>query len=62
MSPPDVAASVKARLLAKAHIRKEEFERTLTRFGAERVLYRLGASRERTLHPQERESPDGLGA
>src|SRR6266568_8218116 len=42
---PDVAASVKARLLAKAHAEKEEFERTLTRFAVERVLYRLGASR-----------------
>jgi hypothetical protein len=39
-----VAASVKARLLNKARVAGEEFERTLTRFAAERVLYRLGAS------------------
>lgn len=41
---PDVAASVKARLLAKAKAKGEEFERTLTRFTAERLLYRLGVS------------------
>ncbi len=47
----DIAASVKARLLAQAKAAGEEFERTLTRFGAERLLYRLGAStaRERCL-------------
>lgn len=44
---PDVAASVKARLLAGARTRAEEFERTLTRFAAERFLYRLGASQAR---------------
>lgn len=41
---PDVAASVRARLLAMARSTGEEFERTLTRFAAERLLYRLGAS------------------
>jgi hypothetical protein len=41
---PDVAASVKARLLADAKKRREEFERTLVRFAGERLLYRLGAS------------------
>jgi hypothetical protein len=41
---PNVAASVKVRLLARAKAEGEEFERTLTRFGAERLLYRLGAS------------------
>jgi hypothetical protein len=41
---PDVAASIKARLLAGARAAGEEFERTLTRFAAERLLYRLGAS------------------
>lgn len=48
---PDVAASLKARLLADARKRGEEFERTLARFAAERLLYRLGASavRERCL-------------
>jgi len=41
---PDVAASVKARLLALARAKGEEFERTLTHFAAERLLFRLGAS------------------
>lgn len=41
---PNVAASVKARLLAGAKARGEEFERTLARFAAERLLYRIGAS------------------
>ena len=48
---PDVSASVRARLLDKAKARREEFERTLTRFAAERWLYRLGVSpvRERCI-------------
>jgi hypothetical protein len=48
---PDVAASVKARLLARAKAQREEFERTLVRFAAERLLYRLGESpaRERCI-------------
>lgn len=48
---PDVAASVRARLLARAKAQREEFERTLVRFATERVLYRLGASpaRERCI-------------
>lgn len=41
---PDVAASVKFRLLNKAKAQAEEFELTLTRYAAERFLYRLGAS------------------
>jgi hypothetical protein len=44
---PDVAASVRARLLAQAHASGEEFERTLVRFAAERWLFRLGASAAR---------------
>lgn len=40
----DTAASVRARLLALAKARGEEFERALTRFAAERFLFRLGAS------------------
>jgi len=44
---PDVAASVRARLLNRAKERREEFELTLTRFAAERFLYRLGASAAR---------------
>lgn len=41
---PDVAASVRARLLNQAKAKGEEFERTLARFVAERLLFRLGAS------------------
>ena len=44
---PDVAASVRARLLNLAKQSGEEFERTLVRFAAERLLYRLGASAAR---------------
>jgi hypothetical protein len=44
---PDVAGSVRARLLAQAQASGEEFERTLVRFAAERWLYRLGASAAR---------------
>lgn len=44
---PDVAASIKALLLASAKKQGEEFERILARFAAERLLYRLGASRAR---------------
>jgi hypothetical protein len=40
---PDVAASVRARLLNQAKQRGEEFERTLARFAGERLLFRLGA-------------------
>jgi len=44
---PDLAASIKARLLNQARARGEEFERTLTRFAAERLLFRIGASAAR---------------
>ena len=44
---PGVAASIKTRLLNQAKAHGEEFERTLTRFAAERLLYRLGASTAR---------------
>lgn len=40
---PDVAASVRVRLLNKAKASGEQFERTLARFAAERLLFRLGA-------------------
>lgn len=40
---PDIAASVRARLLNQKQP-GEEFERTLARFAAERLLYRLGES------------------
>ena len=48
---PDVAASVRARLLNRAKDRGEEFELSLVRFAAERFLYRLGksAARDRCL-------------
>lgn len=39
----DPSASVRARLLNRAKASGEEFERTLTRFAAERLLFRLGA-------------------
>jgi hypothetical protein len=41
---PDVAASVRARLLKQAKEGGEEFERTLARFASERLLFRLGES------------------
>ena len=44
---PDVAASVRARLLTVAQQTGEEFERTLVRFAVERWLYRLGQSSAR---------------
>jgi len=48
---PDIAASIKARLLRQAKAQGEEFERTLARFAAERLLFRLGtsAARERCI-------------
>jgi hypothetical protein len=44
---PDVAASVLPRLLRQAKASGEEFERTLVRFAAERLLFRLGESSAR---------------
>jgi predicted nucleotidyltransferase component of viral defense system len=43
----NATASARARLLARAKAEREEFERTLVRYAAERLLYRLGASRAR---------------
>lgn len=43
----NTAASVQARLLNQARKSGEEFELTLVRFAAERLLYRLGASAAR---------------
>jgi hypothetical protein len=43
----NIAASVRARLLAGAKERKEDFNLTLQRYAAERFLYRLGASQHR---------------
>jgi hypothetical protein len=42
---PDIPASIHGRLLDLAKRNGEEFERTLTRYAAERLLYRLGATR-----------------
>ncbi len=44
---PNIAASVKGRLLNRAKALGEEFERTLARFASERTLYRLGMSSAR---------------
>jgi hypothetical protein len=43
----NVPASVHARLLARAHREREDFNLTLQRYVAERFLYRLGASPHR---------------
>jgi hypothetical protein len=42
--PKNLAASVKARLLALARSRGETFNDLLTRYGIERLLYRIGRS------------------
>lgn len=50
MKPPrqiDMAASVRARLLARAKARGEDFQLTLVRYAIERFLYRLGKSTHR---------------
>lgn len=44
---PNVPASIKARLLNGARARNEEFQRTLARYAAERLIYRIGASHVR---------------
>ena len=47
--PRDLAASVRSRLLALAKTRGEDFTFVLTRYGLERLLYRLG----RSLHAKD---------
>jgi predicted nucleotidyltransferase component of viral defense system len=42
--PRDIAASVRQRLLDMARARGEEFQSVLTRYGLERLLYRLSVS------------------
>lgn len=42
--PRNVAASVRARLLALAKTRSEDFQLVLTRYANERLLFRLGSS------------------
>lgn len=44
-TPKNLAASVKARLLTLARARSETFNDLLTRYGIERLLYRLGRSK-----------------
>ncbi len=43
--PTNVAASVKQRLLNRARERKEDFNLLLTKYGLERILYRIGHSK-----------------
>jgi hypothetical protein len=43
----NIAASVRQRLLNVAHERNESFDLTLTKFGLERLLYRISQSRHR---------------
>lgn len=45
--PTNIAASVRARLLRRAHERNEDFQLVLQRFAAERLLYRIGESQYR---------------
>ena len=45
--PKNVAASVRARLSSLARERGEDFQRVLTRYGLERLLYRLSRSAHR---------------
>ncbi len=42
--PRDIAASVRQRLLNLSRERKEDFQAVLTRYGIERLMYRLGRS------------------
>jgi hypothetical protein len=44
----NVPASIRARLLAAAKMNGEEFERTLSRFATERLIFRLGESKAQT--------------
>jgi len=46
LTPVDLAASVRARLLKGARERHEEFQRVLDRFAVERLLYRISQSPE----------------
>ena len=47
MTTRNPAASVRARLLNKARDQGVDFQLLLTRYGLERLLYRLSVSRER---------------
>ena len=45
--PTNVAASVKQRLLNRAREQKEDFNLLLTKYGLERILYRIGQSKDK---------------
>lgn len=45
MTPVNIAASIQARLLNHAREHREDFQAVLTRYGIERLLYRLGRSK-----------------
>src|SRR5918999_492173 len=47
MSPRNVAASVRQRLLNLAHDRREDFGLMMTRYALERLMYRLSMSEHR---------------
>jgi len=47
MSPQNIGASVRARLLNKARAEKLDFNLLLTRYALERMLYRLSVSKQR---------------
>jgi hypothetical protein len=47
MTTRNLAASVRARLLNKARVDGVDFQLLLTRYGLERLLYRMSVSRER---------------
>jgi hypothetical protein len=42
--PSNLAASIKQRLLKRAREQKEDFNLLLTKYGLERILYRIGRS------------------
>lgn len=44
MSPRNIAASVRAKLLNKARATKQDFNLILTRYALERLLFRLSQS------------------
>lgn len=47
MSPRNIAASIRARLLAQAKARNADFNLLLTRYAVERILYRLSISKHK---------------
>ena len=45
MTGRNLSASIRARLLNKAKAERQDFNQILTRYGLERILYRLGQSK-----------------